>query len=133
MQKFQTKRLPAEPDTVAPDGSKVRILLRLRGGSMAHFELPPGQTSTAVTHKTVEEIWFFLSGQGQMWRRMEGYEEIVAVETDVCLTLPLGAHFQFRSFGDEPLTAIGVTMPPWPGDFEATVVEGKWEPTLPEE
>jgi len=131
MQKFETKRLPVERDAVAPDGSDVRILLGLRGGAMAQFELPPGQTSTAVTHKTVEEIWFFLSGRGQMWRRMEVHEEVVAVEAGVCLTIPLGTHFQFRSFGYEPLVAIGVTMPPWPGEDEATIVEGRWKPTLP--
>lgn len=131
MQKFETKRLPVERDAVAPDGSDVRILLGLRGGEMAQFELPPGQTSTAVTHKTVEEIWFFLSGRGQMWRRMEVHEEVVAVEAGVCLTIPLGTHFQFRSFGYEPLVAIGVTMPPWPGEDEATIVEGRWKPTLP--
>ena len=131
MQKFATKRLPVERDALAPDGSDVRILLALRGGGMAHFELPPDQTSTAVTHKTVEEIWFFFSGRGQMWRRTEGHEEVVAVEAGVCLTIPLGTHFQFRSFGYEPLAAIGVTIPPWPGEGEATVVEGKWKPTLP--
>ena len=98
---------------------------------MAHFELPPGQTSTAVTHKTVEEIWFFLSGRGEMWRRSGDHEEVVSVEEGVCLTIPLGTHFQFRSFGYEPLAAIGVTMPPWPGEGEAILVEGKWEPTLP--
>jgi hypothetical protein len=32
-------RLPAAPDAVAPDGSAVRVLLRLAGGSMAHFQL----------------------------------------------------------------------------------------------
>ena len=69
---------------------------------MAHFELPPGHTSIPVTHKTVEEIWFFLSGRGQMWRKVEAQEEIVDVEAGVCLTIPLGTHFQFRSFGDEP-------------------------------
>jgi len=79
---------------------------------MAHFELPPGQTSTAITHKTVEEIWFFLSGEGQMWRKTDSYEEVVAVEAGVCLTIPLGTRFQFRSFGYEALSAIGVTMPP---------------------
>lgn len=131
MQKFETKRLPVERDAVAPDGSDVRILLGLRGVEMAQFELPPGQTSTAVTHKTVEELWFFLSGRGQMWRRMEVHEEVVAVEAGVCLTIPLGTHFQFRSFGYEPLVAIGVTMPPWPGEDEATIVEGRWKPTLP--
>jgi mannose-6-phosphate isomerase-like protein (cupin superfamily) len=98
---------------------------------MAHFELPPGQTSTAVTHRTVDEIWFFLSGKGQMWRWTETLEEVVEVEAGVCLTIPLGTHFQFRSFDNGPLAAIGVTMPPWPGEDEAMIVEGKWKPTLP--
>ena len=123
---FETKRLPAERDVVAPDGSDVRVLLGLQGGGMAHFELPPGRTSTAVTHKTVEEIWYFLSGCGQMWRKKDDHEEIVEVETGVCITIPLGTHFQFRSFDDEPLTAIAVTMPPWPGEGEAIKVGGKW-------
>jgi mannose-6-phosphate isomerase-like protein (cupin superfamily) len=131
MQKFETKRLPARRDAVAPDGSDVRILLTLRAGGMAHFELAPGETSTAVTHKTVEEIWFFLSGRGEMWRRQEGREETVAVEPGVCLTVPLGTQFQFRSLGPEPLAAVGVTMPPCPGEGEAIVVEGKWRPTAP--
>jgi mannose-6-phosphate isomerase-like protein (cupin superfamily) len=131
MQKFETKRLPVEQDAVATDGSNVRVLLELQGGEMAHIELPPGQTSTAVTHKTVEEIWFFLSGRGQMWRRTDSHEEVVAVEAGVCLTIPLGTHFQFRSFGYEALSAIGVTMPPWPGESEAMVVDGRWKPTLP--
>ncbi len=131
MQEFETKRLPVERDAVALDGSDVRILIGLQRGGMAHFELSPGQTSTAITHQTVEEIWFFLSGRGQMWRKMESREEVVAVEAGVCLTIPLGTHFQFRSFGYEALSAIGVTMPPWPGEGEATIVEGKWKPTLP--
>jgi mannose-6-phosphate isomerase-like protein (cupin superfamily) len=131
MTDFRTKRLPVGRDAVAPDGSEVRVLLGLKGGGMAHFELPPGQTSTAVTHRTVEEIWFFLSGHGEMWRQQEGQEEIVPVESGVCLTIPLGTQFQFRSFGDDALTALGVTMPPWPGEGEAIVVQGKWEPTVP--
>ncbi len=133
LKKFETKRLPVAPDAVAPDGSDVRVLLRLEAGSMGHFELGPGQTSTAVTARTVEEIWYFLSGRGEMWRKQDGQEKIVPVEPGVCLTIPLGTHFQFRSFGYEPLAAIGITMPPWPeeDDNEATVVQGKWEPTVP--
>ena len=109
----------------------MRILLGLTAGGMAHFELATGQTSRAVTHRTVEEIWFFLSGRGEMWRRQEGQPEtIVAVEPGVCLTVPLGTHFQFRSLGAEPLAAVGVTMPPWPGEGEAVIVQGKWEATV---
>jgi mannose-6-phosphate isomerase-like protein (cupin superfamily) len=131
MQQFETKRLPAERDVVAPDGSDVRVLLGLKGGGMAHFELAPGRTSTAVRHKTVEEVWHFVSGRGEMWRKQGEREETVPVEPGVCLTIPLGTCFQFRSFGPEPLAAIGVTMPPWPGEGEAVLVEGKWLPSVP--
>ena len=57
--------------------------------------------------------------------------EVVDVYPDVCLTIPLGVHFQFRSFGFDQLAAVGVTMPPWPGEGEAIVVDGEWRPTVP--
>jgi mannose-6-phosphate isomerase-like protein (cupin superfamily) len=131
MNDLNTKRLPVAPDDVAPDGSDVRILLRLEGGSMAHFELPPGQTSVAVAHRTIKEIWYFVNGRGEMWRKLGDQELVVPVESGVCLTIPVGTHFQFRSFGYEPLAAIAITMPPWPGAGEAYAVKGKWTPTVP--
>jgi mannose-6-phosphate isomerase-like protein (cupin superfamily) len=131
MTAFATARLPTARDAVAPDGSDVRLLLGLEAGGMAHFELAPGATSTAVIHRTVEEIWFFLSGQGEMWRRQGDTSGTVEVHAGVCLTIPLGTCFQFRSFGDAPLTAIGITMPPWPGEGEALVVAGPWQATVP--
>jgi hypothetical protein len=67
---FRTKHLPGERDAVAPDGSDVRVLLELSGGGLAHFTLPPGETSIAVYHRTVEEIWYVISGQAQMWRHL---------------------------------------------------------------
>ncbi len=127
---METKRLPAAPDAVGPDGSDVRVLLGVAGGGLAHFELAPNQTSAAVVHRTVEEVWFFLRGRGQMWRRLGQEETTVDVELGVCITIPVGTHFQFRSFGPEPLSALGVTMPPWPGSGEATIVEGPWTPTV---
>ena len=66
-----------------------------------------------------------------MWLKQEGREEIVPLESGVCLTIPLGTHFQFRSLGDQALAAVSITMPPWPGDGEAVVVLGTWEPTVP--
>src|SRR5262245_50690493 len=98
---------------------------------MAHFALAPGRASRAVTHRTVEEIWFFLSGSGEMWRKQTGGpEEVVRVEHGVCVTIPLGTLFQFRCLGSEPLTAVAVTMPPWPGSGEAVTGEGKWAATV---
>ena len=129
MSTFDTKRLPVARDAIAPDGSNVRILLGLKGGGLAHFELGPGETSIAVSHRTVEEIWFVLSGRGEMWRKQGDREQVVPIDAGVSLTIPLGTQFQFRSLGDEPLAAIGVTMPPWPGENEAFEVQGTWTPT----
>jgi mannose-6-phosphate isomerase-like protein (cupin superfamily) len=98
---------------------------------MAHFELAPGTTSVAVAHRTVEEIWYFVTGRGEMWRKQGAREEIVTVERGVCITIPLGTHFQIRAMGNEPLTALAVTMPPWPGSDEAYLVKEKWSPTTP--
>ncbi|HET7342977.1 MAG TPA: cupin domain-containing protein [Methylomirabilota bacterium] len=123
---FATTRLPPRADVVAPDGSDVRVLPRLARGSAAHFTLAPGTTSRAIAHRTVDEIWYVLAGRGEMWRKADTREEVVALERDVCLTIPAGTHFQFRALGDEPLAAFAVTMPPWPGDDEAYAVEGRW-------
>jgi mannose-6-phosphate isomerase-like protein (cupin superfamily) len=128
---FETLALPARPDARAPDGSDVRVLLRLAGGSVAHFALAPGRVSLAVTHRTVEEIWYVLGGRGEMWRRQGERESVVPLEAGVCLTIPLGTHFQFRSTGPEPFAAVAVTMPPWPGQDEAVPVPGRWASTEP--
>ena len=129
MSLFKTLRLPPERTVVAPDGSDVRILLGLAAGGMAHFELAAGQTASAVTHRTVEEIWFVISGRGEMWRKQGEHEETVDLEPGVCLTIPLGTQFQFRASSAEPVSAIAITMPPWPGDGEAVAVDGPWPAT----
>jgi mannose-6-phosphate isomerase-like protein (cupin superfamily) len=125
-QDFDTMQLPGAPDVVAADGSDVRILLRLGGGSMAHFELAAGQVSRAVAHHAVDELWYILDGHGQMWRRQGERQETVPLRPGTCLSIPAGTHFQFRADGGGPLAAVGVTMPPWPGDTEAYEVPGTW-------
>lgn len=124
--KFESRRLPALPDIVAPDGSDVRVLLKTPRGSMAHFELAGGRASDPIRHRAVDEIWFVLSGRGEMWRSAQGQEEVVALEPGVCVTIPAGTHFQFRAMAGAALAAVGVTMPPWPGPEEAVPVPGKW-------
>jgi mannose-6-phosphate isomerase-like protein (cupin superfamily) len=130
MRPFETKTPAAAPDAVAPDGTSVRLLLALAGGSFAHFELPAGAVGRAVAHRTVEEIWYFLAGRGRMWRRSGDEESVVDVAPGVCLTIPLGVHFQFRADPGAPLAFVAVTMPPWPGGEEAFRVVGPWLATI---
>jgi mannose-6-phosphate isomerase-like protein (cupin superfamily) len=93
---------------------------------MAHFELAAGQVSRAVAHHAVDELWYILDGHGQMWRRQGERQETVPLRPGTCLSIPAGTHFQFRADGGGPLAAVGVTMPPWPGDTEAYEVPGTW-------
>jgi mannose-6-phosphate isomerase-like protein (cupin superfamily) len=129
MPPFNTLQLPEEPTILAPDGSEVRVLLALQGGGMAHFRLAPGQVSAAVSHRSVAEIWYVLSGAGQMWRRQGTREVITDLLPGLCLTIPLGTAFQFRAAASSPLIAVAITMPPWPGPEEAMVATGPWEPS----
>jgi len=130
MTPFTTLARERKTTVAAPDGSAVRPLLGLAAGTMAEFELAPGQVSTAVTHRTVDEIWYVLRGRGEIWRRQGAREEAVPLEPGICLTIPLGTHFQFRALGEAPLTVLGITMPPWPGGDEAAAVPGPWTPTV---
>lgn len=121
---FPTMRLPTDATVVAPDGSDVRVLLATNLASMAHFELGPGRVSTAVRHRTVDEIWYVTGGRGEMWRGRDGVEAVTVLEAGLCLVIPVGTSFQFRSLGPGPLAAVAVTMPPWPGVDEAELVDG---------
>jgi len=124
---FQTARAGRVADALAPDGSEIRLLGAVRGGSVVHCTLPPRRTSRAVRHRTVEEIWYVLGGRGQVWRRQGTREEVVDVEPGVALTIPLGVYFQFRTVGSEPLRFVIVTIPPWPGAEEAVRVKDHWK------
>ena len=123
---MKTKTLTDAYDCLAPDGSEIRFLTETERGSSVHCTLPPGHVSSPVTHRTVEEMWYFLEGRGQVWRKQGTREEVVDVSPGVSLTIPLGAHFQFRNTGEVPLRFVIATMPPWPGEDEAYGVEGHW-------
>ena len=112
--------------TIAPDGSEIRLLHELTGGGLSECTLPEKGVSLAVAHRTVEEIWLFTNGCGQVWRKLGQVEEILDVKNGVSLTITLGTHFQFRNTGSTTLKFIISTMPPWPGEEEAYTVPGKW-------
>lgn len=123
---FQTTALKAEADEIAPDGSEIRLLLRMKHGSLCHCKLLPRMTSVPVMHRQVEEIWYVLSGEAEVWRKNASEEETVCVSPGSCLTIPPRTAFQFRNIGDCQLCICIVTMPPWPGPQEAEKIEGIW-------
>ena len=120
-----------EAFVLAPDGSEIRPLVTVAGGSMVHCRLPSGRATQAVEHRTVEEVWYCVGGSGQLWRRSaDGEAEVVDVRPGVAVSIPLGTKFQFRAGDAEPLEIVITTLPPWPGADEARPVDGFWEATV---
>ncbi len=129
---WQTRTMAEAFDALAPDGSEIRLLVQAPGGSLVHCALQPGNVTRAVKHRTVEEMWFCLSGAGQVWRQAhtnQHSEEVVDVLPGVALSIPVGVAFQFRASGSRPLEFVIATLPAWPGEDEAVHVEGAWEST----
>lgn len=124
---LETKILSENYDHIAPDSSEIRLLPRVRFGGLCHCTLPTSKTSHAVRHKTVDEVWYFLSGVGEVWRKYEGKDEVTRVEAGTALNIPVGTCFQFRNIGAMPLKFICATMPAWPGPEEAEPVKGMWD------
>ena len=122
--------LPEQPDTKSPAGADIRSLMDGETGTMIHCTLPPHQINRAIVHRTVSEFWYVLEGYGEIWRD-DGLESCVtSLVPGTSVDIPVGTAFQYRNVSDCNLKFICVTMPPWPGDSEATYVDGKWQPTI---
>ncbi len=114
------------PDTLAPDGSEIRLLLgateAATKASLVEVTLGAGQVSRPVWHRSVEELWYVLEGSGRVWRCPPGHDpasvEPVAVGPGDALVIPTGWSFQFTA-GESALTFLCFTTPPWPGEDEA--------------
>lgn len=128
MKAFESGQVKAAYDLLAPDGSQIRLLHQLEGASVVHCALPVGGVSIPVEHRTVEEVWFFLAGAGQVWRKQGEREQVLDARPGLSLTIPLGTKFQFRNTGDVPLEFLITTTPPWPGEDEAVILDAWcWE------
>lgn len=125
-------RRAAEPDTFAPDGSEIRLLVVSDHGatsaSVVEVTLARGAVSRPVRHRTVEEIWYVLEGEGHVWRCPPDAPDpaavpSVAVSAGDALVIPTGWRFQFRAGPTAPLRFLCYTSPPWPGPDEAQPAE----------
>ena len=127
---MQTRTFPAAPEARSPAGAEVRYLMEGETGNMIHSTVPPGQVNRATVHATVSEFWHVLAGEGQIWRRDATGEETTVLIRGVSLDIPVGTAFQYRNVSEEDLTFLCISMPPWPGDTEASYVEGVWQATV---
>jgi len=127
---MKTTTLPDRPDAASPAGADIRYLMDGPTGNMIHSTVPPHQINRATVHATVSEFWYVLTGHGEIWRDDGTESGVTYLLPGTAIDIPVGTSFQYRNLGDGNLTFICVTMPRWPGDAEATYVDGVWEPTV---
>jgi mannose-6-phosphate isomerase-like protein (cupin superfamily) len=127
---MKTMRLPGSPDARSPAGANIRFLMDGRTGNMIHSTVPPRQTNKATVHSTVDEFWYVLEGRGEIWRDDGSESAVTLLVPGTAIDIPAGTAFQYRSTSDVELKFICISMPPWPGDSEASFVDGVWQPTV---
>lgn len=122
--------LPAATDAKSPAGADIRFIMDGPTGNMIHSTVPPGQINRETIHETVSEFWYVLEGNGEIWRRDGEQERVPKLVPGVSIDIPVGTVSQYRNVGETPLKFICISMPPWPGDHEASHLEGAWKPTV---
>ena len=127
---MKTTILLEQPDGKSPAGADVRFIMDGETGDMIHSTVPPHQINKATVHATVSEFWYVLEGHGEIWRDNGSESDVTILVAGTSIDIPVGTAFQYRNVADADLKFICITMPPWPGESEATVVDGKWKPTV---
>ena len=127
---MKTITLPIDPDAKSPAGADIRILVNCDTGNMIHSTVPPQQINRATVHATVHEFWYVLEGRGEIWRDNGSESDVTALVPGTSIDIPPGTAFQYRNTVDTDLKFICIAMPPWPGDSEASYIDGIWTPTI---
>jgi mannose-6-phosphate isomerase-like protein (cupin superfamily) len=111
------RNIDAVPAFTTKDGSEIRELLArrnssIRNQSLAEARVAPGQTTTPHYHPRTEEIYYILSGEGQM--RIG--DEARRVGPGDAIAIPPGERHQITNTGREMLKFLCCCAPGYEHD-----------------
>jgi mannose-6-phosphate isomerase-like protein (cupin superfamily) len=107
---------------VGPNGDIIRELAASRNSSarkqsLAEATIPVGGTVPEHFHKTIEELYFVLSGTGLM--KIEDETRQIG-EGDTVIILP-GQRHKITNNGSEPLVFLACCSPEWNADDQVVL------------
>lgn len=121
---MDVRNLSEVPAFTTKDGSEIRELLAyrnssIRNQSLAEARLPPGGATQPHYHPRTEEIYYILSGRGQM----QIGAEVRSVGPLDAVAIPPGAPHQITNPGPEPLIFLCCCAPCYEHD-DTVMIEG---------
>lgn len=107
-------RLEEREPFITADGSSIRELVGVPSGnatqqSVAEATVPPGGKTIEHYHRTTEEVYLFLGGEG----RMRLGDEEAAVSGGDTVVIPPGVRHRLWNEGAEPLVLLCCCAPPY--------------------
>ena len=110
-------RLEQRDAFVTADGSSIRELVGLPSGnasqqSVAEATVPPAGETVEHYHRTTEEVYLFVSGEG----RMRLGDEEADVRAGDAVVIPPGMKHKLWNAGPEPLVLLCCCAPPYRDD-----------------
>lgn len=103
----------------------LRALVEGEQCALGELALAAGQHTAAVSHRTVEQLWYVAAGSGELWRTSAGERRLDELRPGTCVHVPPGVPFQLRA-GAQGVRLMVVTSPRWPGAHEAAPARGPW-------
>ena len=99
---------------VTPSGEIISELIGKGSGnepnhSLARIVIPPGKSSHSHYHKSSQETYYILEGEGQM--KVNGAEFIL--KPDQACLIESGVIHQISNLGERDLIFLAVCVPPW--------------------
>ena len=121
---MEIRNLSRVTSFVTKDGSEIRELLAhrnssIRNQSLAEARVPPGATTTLHHHPQAEEIYYILSGQGEM---RIGPEKNSVGPGDAVAIRPGSAH-QITNVGRDVLVFLCCCSPGYEHDDTVLIEE----------
>ena len=119
---MQTRSFPSTPDGRSCRGrDPAADRRRDRRHDPLHRPARSGESGDRPRHR--ERVLACSLGRGQNVATRRHGGETTVLERGVSIDIPVGTAFQYRCTGVDPLQFLCITMPPWPGNQEATVIE----------
>jgi mannose-6-phosphate isomerase-like protein (cupin superfamily) len=118
---MDVRNIDESPAFITRDGSEIRELLAhrnssIRNQSLAEARLAPGQSTTPHYHPRTEEIYYILSGVGEM----QIGDEVWMVGVGDAIAIPPGKVHQLMNRGNEMLKLLCCCAPGY--EHEDTVL-----------